>query len=88
MNMDKILEAEDTLFAARHCVECIYMAAANLSREETDPIQVVADIASKKIDKVIALLVKCRAADGAGPVPDAPSAKPVSPAARTKRRGK
>jgi hypothetical protein len=48
--MNKILEAEDILAGARHCVECVFMAAANLSsREETDPLQAVADIASTKI---------------------------------------
>jgi hypothetical protein len=92
MNTDKIIEAEDMLFAARNCVECIFMAARGLGdglkHDGTDPLQTVADIASKKIDEAIALLVKCRAPDGAGPVPGAPSTKPVSPAARTKRSGK
>src|SRR5580704_3551868 len=32
--MDKILDAEDILGDARNCVECIFMAAASLSREE------------------------------------------------------
>jgi len=59
--MNKILEAEDILAGARHCVECVFMAAANLSsREETDPLQAVADIASTKITEAIALLSEYR----------------------------
>jgi hypothetical protein len=64
--------------------------SANLSsREETDPLQAVADIASTKIMEAIALLSEYRESkDSAGPVPAAPDAKPKSPAVRTKRRGK
>jgi hypothetical protein len=84
--MNKILEAEDILAGARHCVECVFMAAANLSsREETDPLQAVADIASTKITEAITLLSEYRES---GPVPAAPGAKLKSPAARTKRSGK
>jgi len=54
--MSTILEAEDILAGARHCVECVFMAAASLPREATDPLQVVADIASTKITEAIALL--------------------------------
>jgi hypothetical protein len=88
--MSKIIEAEDILTDARNCVECIFMASSNLSREETDPIQVVADIASEKITEAIALLDEYRTDIGAGPVPAAAAAavKPKSPAARTKRKGK
>ncbi|MDQ6869995.1 MAG: hypothetical protein M3178_17180 [Pseudomonadota bacterium] len=90
--MSKIMEVEDILADVRSCVECIFLAASGLGggmkHEATDPLQVVADIASKKIDEAIALLVKCRKADGAGPVPAAPATKPKSPAARTKRSGK
>jgi hypothetical protein len=99
--MNKIIEAEDILADARNFVECIWMAAANLSREEVGPLQTVADTASKKIDEAIALLDEYRGPGNAGPVPaaaefrttnrdDGPAeaAKPVSPVARTKRRGK
>jgi hypothetical protein len=88
--MNKLLEAEDILAGARHCVECVFMAAASLSsREETDPLQAVADIASTKIEEAIALLSEYRESVDAGPVPAAPAAKPVRPAvARTKRSGK
>ena len=85
--MGKIIDAEDILDAARNCVECIYMATADLSHEKADPLQVVADIASNKITEAIALLgeyLKC----GDEPVPAAPDAKPKSPAARMKRSGK
>jgi len=44
--MSKIIDAEDILNEARNCVECIYMAASDLSHEQVDPVQVVADIAS------------------------------------------
>jgi hypothetical protein len=63
------------------------MAAATLSREEGDPIHSVADIASKKIDEAIALLHEYLES-GDEPVPATPSVKPVSPAARRKRKGK
>lgn len=86
--MNKIIEAQDILAAARNCVECIFMASADLSREEADPIQVVADIASGKINEAIAILKEYRGGPNASPVPDAPSVKPVSRAARTKRKGK
>jgi hypothetical protein len=81
--MSKIIDAEDILGDARNCVECIYMATADLSHEEADPLQAVADIASKKITEAIALLNEYRTDMGDGPVPA--DAKPVSPAARTKR---
>jgi hypothetical protein len=87
-HMSKIIDAEDILNEAQNCVECIYMAAMDLSREQTNPIQVVADIASKKIEEAIALLDEYCTDMGAGPEPDAPGAKPVSAAARTKRKGK
>jgi hypothetical protein len=64
-----------------------YMATTDLSPKQADPLQVVADIASKKIDEAIALLneyQKC----GDEPVPAAPDAMPKSPAARPKRSGK
>jgi hypothetical protein len=85
--MNKLLDAEDILGDARNCVECIFMASADLSREEADPIQVVADIASRKIEEAIAMLGEYRESnDSAGPAPAAPNTKPKSPAARTKRR--
>ena len=74
-------------FEARSCVECIFMASADLSHEEAEPIQVVADIASKKIDEAIALLHEYCESD-AGPAPAPPAAKPVSPVSRTNRRSK
>jgi hypothetical protein len=89
--MSKILDAEDILADARtdarNCVECIFMATADLSHEEANPLQVVADIASNKITEAIALLDEYRCDIGAGPEP-ATDAKPELPAARTKRKGK
>jgi len=85
--MSKILDAEDILADARNCVECIFMAASELTKEGHNPIHTVADIASKKIDEAIALLdeyQKC----GDEPVPAAPGAKPASRAARMKKSGK
>jgi hypothetical protein len=90
--MSKIIEAQDILADARNCVECIFLAASGLGggikHEGTDPIQIVADTASKKIDEAIALLDEYRGAPDASPVPDAPSVESVSRAVRTKRRGK
>ena len=90
--MNKIIEALGILADARNCVECIYMAASGLGgglqHEGTDPIQVVADIANKKIDEAIALLDEYRGHAKAEPVPATLSAEPRSPAARTKRKGK
>jgi hypothetical protein len=85
--MSKIIDAEDILTDARNCVECIFLAASDIG-DETDPIQVVADIASTKITEAIALLDEYRADMGEGPEPAVPAAKPVPPAARTKRKGK
>jgi hypothetical protein len=85
--MNKIIEAQDVLSDARSCVECIFMATADLSREEADPLQVVTDIASRKIDEAIALLDEYRESkDSAGPA--APDATPKSRMPRTKRSGK
>jgi hypothetical protein len=90
--MSKIMDAQDVLAGARDCVECIFLAASGLGgglkHEGTDPIQVVADIASKKIDEAIALLDEYRTDMGAGPVPAAPDAKPKARPTRTKRSGK
>jgi hypothetical protein len=81
--VNKIIEAEDILAEARSCIECVWMAAADLSsNEEVDPIQVVTHVASDKIAKAIALLEEYRADIGAGPQigaelepePDAPDA--------------
>jgi hypothetical protein len=89
--MNKILDAEGILADAQSCVECIFLAASGLggglSHDATDPIQVVADIASNKINEAIALLDEYRESVDA-PVPAAPSAKPKSPAARTRRKSK
>ena len=85
--MSKIIDAEDILGDARNCVECIFLAANGIG-DETNPIQAVAEIASRKIDEAIDLLDEYRADMGAGPEKDGPEAKPKSPAARTKRRGK
>jgi hypothetical protein len=87
--MSKLLDAKDILADARNCVECIFMAAGSLSSEEADPFQVVADMASQKINEAIALLDEYRESkDSAGPVPDAPAAETASRPARTKRSGK
>jgi hypothetical protein len=88
--MNKIIEAGDILAGARHCVECIFLAAGSLSREAADPVQVVADIASTKIGEAIALLEEYRESkDSAGPAP-APDTKPKSRPTRhvANRRGK
>lgn len=85
--MSRILEAEYILYVAQSCVECIFLAASDIGEEPT-PIQTVADIASTKISEAITLLNEYRQSAEASPVPAAPDAKPVSPAAQTKRRGK
>jgi hypothetical protein len=89
--MSKILAAEGILADARSCVECIFLAASGLEgglkHDATDPIQVVADIASGKINAAIALLDEYRESVDA-PAPAAPDAKPKSPAARTRRKSK
>jgi hypothetical protein len=84
--MNKILDAEDILAYARDHIECVFMAPGQLTHEEC-PIQVVAETASKKIKEAIALLSEYRKS-GDAPVPVAPSAKPKSRPARTKRSGK
>jgi hypothetical protein len=66
--MSKIIDAEDILADARGCIECIYMAAAELTDAGSNPIQTVADIASEKIDEAIALLDEYRTDMGEGPV--------------------
>jgi len=89
--MSKILDAQDVLTDARSCVECIFLAASGLGgglkHDATDPLQVVADIASKKIGEAIVLIDEYRTEKGDGPQPAAAGAKPKSPAARTKRKG-
>jgi hypothetical protein len=77
-----------TFSPARNCVECVFMAAAGLMREEADPIQAVANIASQEINEAIALLKEYRGSGDAGPVSASPDAKPKSPSKRTKRKGK
>ena len=68
--MNKLLDAEDILTYARDHIECVFMAAGQLPREEGDPIQVVAETASNKIKEAIALLSEYRESeDSAGPVP-------------------
>jgi hypothetical protein len=83
--MSKIIDAEDILADAQNCVECIFLAASDIG-DETDPIQVVANIASTKIREAITLLDEYRTDMGDGPEPASPSVKPVSPMAR--RRSK
>jgi hypothetical protein len=56
----KIIEAVDILTDARNLVECAWMAAMSLSTEEADPLQIVCDTASKKINEAIALLDEYR----------------------------
>jgi hypothetical protein len=57
-----IARAEDVLAEARNCIECLRLAAETLD-EKTDPIQYVANIASKKIDEAIAMLDEYRNGD-------------------------
>lgn len=64
------------------------MAADKLRHAEGGPLIAVANMASKKIDGALAVLEECSAADDVGPVSAAPSAKPGSRPARTKRHGK
>jgi hypothetical protein len=52
----KIIDVEDILAEARHCIECASSAAESLWGKEADPITTVIDIASKKIDEAIAAL--------------------------------
>jgi hypothetical protein len=82
--MSKLLDAVDILTEARNCVECLFMASGDLSQEEADPMQAVANIASHKIEEAIAVLEEYRGSVDA-PAPAAASAEPVSPTARTKR---
>jgi hypothetical protein len=84
--MSKIIDAQDILADARNCIQCIFMATNEL--DEADPLQSVANVASKKIDEAIALLGEYRTDIGAGPVeyPAPAAAEPKT--ARTKRRGK
>jgi hypothetical protein len=90
--MNKIIEAQDVLADARNCVECIFLAASGLGgglkHDATDPIQIVADTASKKIEEAIAILEEYRGGPNASQLPAATSATPKSPAARTKWSGK
>jgi hypothetical protein len=88
MDDGKIIDAQDILADAQGCIECIFMAANELTDEGSNPIQTVANIASMKIGEAIALLDEYRGAPDARPVPDTPPAEPVTRAARTKRKGK
>jgi len=85
--MSKIIDAEDILTYARDHVECVFITAGQLIREEGTPIQVVAETAARKIDEAIDLLREYRES-GDSPAPAAPDAKPKSPAAVTRRRSK
>jgi hypothetical protein len=58
--MSKIIDAEDILAEARSAVECVFMAAGKLPKESCGAIQVVADLASAKINEAIALLEEYR----------------------------
>jgi hypothetical protein len=86
--MSKIIDAQDILADAQGCIECMFMAMNDLDLEEADPLQSVANVASKKIDEAIALLEEYRAVLGEGPVEYTapPAAEPKT--ARTKRKGK
>ena len=66
--MSKIIRAQDILSDAQSCVECIFLAAANLD-DQTDPIQTVANIASRKIAMARALLGEYRTDIGVGDGP-------------------
>jgi hypothetical protein len=72
-------DAEDILNEARDHIECVFMAAGQLTPEEGSPIVVVANAASQKIDEAVALLSKYRES-GDAPVPASPDAEPKSPA--------
>jgi hypothetical protein len=85
--MGKIIDAQDILVNARNCVECIFLAASAVG-DKRDPIQIVADIASTKIDEAIALLKEYLGGPDAIPLPNTPSAEPVIRVTRTKRKGK
>jgi hypothetical protein len=89
--MSKILDAIDILGEARGCIECVWIAAGNLDRlerEDGEPLQTVIDVAHSKIHDAIAVINEYRNDMGDGPNPAVPAAKPVPPAARTKRKGK
>lgn len=58
----KIIEAQDILFDARNCVDCLFLAAGGLG-DETDSIRTVTLLASRKIDEAIVLLGEYRHAD-------------------------
>jgi hypothetical protein len=57
---------QDVLAEARNCVECLCLAAEGLD-EKADPIQYVADIASKRINEAIAMLETAKGEEKAAP---------------------
>jgi hypothetical protein len=69
--MTKIIQAQDILVKARDCIECVFMAASTLSKEEANAIQVVSELASNKIDEAIILLEEYRGGDMADAQPSA-----------------
>jgi hypothetical protein len=64
--MKRIMDAEDLLDAARDCIGCVEMAAADPGYTS---IQTVAAIAREKIDEAIELLIAYRAEMAARPEP-------------------
>jgi hypothetical protein len=63
--MEKLIDAMDMINFAKSYIGCIYMAAASLSRHQSEPISAVADMAIDKIQEAISLLEECNLDDGA-----------------------
>jgi hypothetical protein len=80
--MSKIIDAQDILAFARFHIECVFMAAGQLEREDCDPIQAVADTASRKIGEAIALIEEYRKAGDA----DDNASLPAAPERRRQDR--
>lgn len=57
----KIAIALDTMLNARNLVECIFMAASSLAKEERQSIETVADIAVDKLKEARDILNECLA---------------------------
>lgn len=55
-----LLDAGDILYDGRMLVECAWMAAAKLSKEERDPLMAVLQFAGQRIDKARSILERIR----------------------------
>jgi hypothetical protein len=67
--VSKILDAQDILSRARHCLECVYAAAAQIEDEQLlNAIQTVITLADEKIIEASDLLQEYRVDIGQGPV--------------------